>query len=69
MPIIRKLSKHNTCTQITVPPEILKFLNVSKGEYLVWAIDQAKQVVIDKLTPKKYPGFFVPGTDISKYGR
>ena len=62
MPIIRKLSRHSNSSQITVPVEVIQHLNVRKGDYLVWTIDKHSQVVLDKLTAKKYPGFFIPGS-------
>ena len=61
MPIIRKLTRiHNTYT-LSVPPEIRHFLEVKAGDYLVWTINKDKRVIVEKLTPKKYPGFFIPG--------
>lgn len=69
MPIIRKLSKHSGSLQISVPPEIFQYLQVRKGDYLVWALDKDKRVVVEKLTPKKHPGFFIPGSGWLKHER
>lgn len=68
MPIIRKISRHSACAQITIPTEIVQHLDLSIGEYVVWAIDEKGRVIVDKLTPKNHPGFFVPGIGWLKHG-
>ena len=61
MPIIRKLGMVGHSSQLSVPPEVKQHLDIKKGDYLVWVIDKDGRVVIEKLTPKKHPGFFIPG--------
>ena len=61
MPIIRKLGRLGHSFDVRIPPQIINHLEVKKGDYLVWAINKDKQVTIEKLTPKKHPGFFMPG--------
>ena len=62
MPVIRKLHRVGDSEVLTVPDEIRKHLDVSRGDYLAWTIDKKGVVIVDKLTPKKYPGFFIPGS-------
>ena len=62
MPVIRKLYRTGGSNTLTVPSEILKHLGVGKGEYLVWSVDKDNRVFVEKLTPKKHPGFFIPGS-------
>jgi len=69
MPIIRKLSRHSGSLELTVPQEILHHLGVNKGDYLVWGIDKNGRVILEKLTPKKHPGFFIPGSGWLRYGK
>lgn len=69
MPIIRKLTHVGNSLLITIPPEIRGHLGVNRGDYVVWAVDKDNRVIVEKLTPKKYPGFFVPGTGWLKRGR
>jgi len=69
MPIIRKVGKLGGSYTLTVPPDILQHLGVNKGDYLVWTLDKDRQVLVEKLTPKKYPGFFIPGSGWLKRGR
>ena len=61
MAVIRKLSRIGNSSYVCLPPEIRTHLAVNKGDYLVWAVDKKGQVILDKLTPKKHPGFFLPG--------
>jgi len=69
MPIIRKLGRLGNSFDIRVPREIITHLGVTKGDYVVWAIDKNKRVIVEKLTPKKYPGFFIPGSGWLKHER
>ena len=62
MPIIRKLYRVGGSNALTVPDEVRKHLNVNRGDYLVWYIGKANRVMVEKLGPKKYPGFFLPGS-------
>lgn len=68
MPIIRKLGKLGHSFDIRVPREILEHLGIVKGDYVVWDIDKNKRVTLEKLTPKKHPGFFMPGVGWLKRG-
>ena len=61
MSIIRKLTRVGHSCMIVIPPKIKKHLNIKRGDYLVWAIGKKNQVILDKLTPKKHPGFFLQG--------
>ena len=62
MPIIRKLGRVGHSFQISMPPEVKQHLGIEKGDYIVWVIDRDSRVVVEKLTPKKHPGFFIPGS-------
>ena len=62
MPIIRKLGRVGHSFQLSMPYEVKQHLNVNKGDYIVWVIDKDSRVVVEKLTPKKHPGFFIPGS-------
>lgn len=61
MPIIRKVGKLGNSFDIRIPREIMLHLGVNKGDYIVWAVDKDKRVIVEKLSPKKHPGFFIPG--------
>ena len=52
---------------VVIPSEIKKHLASNKGDYLVWIINKNNEVVLEKLTPKKYPGFFVQETGYTRY--
>ena len=69
MPIIRKIGKLGGSFSLTIPPEIRQHLGVNKGDYLVWTLNKENRVIVEKLTPKKYPGFFMPGSGWLKRGR
>ena len=62
MAVVRKLIRFGGSLTLTVPQEIRKHLGINRGDYVVWAIDKDSRVIVDKLTPKKHPGFFIPGT-------
>ena len=62
MPIIRKLFRVGNALTITMPTEVRQHLGVDRGDYLVWHVDKDNRVVVEKLTPKKHPGFFIPGS-------
>lgn len=68
MPVIRKLTRFGNSLTIVMPPEVRKHLGANRGDYLVWYIDKENHVVIEKLTPKKHPGFFLPGSGFLKRG-
>jgi len=69
MPVIRKIHRVGDSEVLTMPPEIRKHLGVVRGDYLVWDIDKDNRVVVEKLTPKKHPGYFLPGSGWLKRGR
>lgn len=68
MPVIRKMYQTGGSSTLTVPEEIRKHLGICRGDYLVWTINKDNQVIVEKLTPQKHPGFFVPGTGFVKRG-
>ena len=54
---------------LTMPVEIRQHLNVKRGEYVVWSVDKKNRVIVEKLSPKKHPGFFMPGTGWLKHAK
>ena len=69
MPIIRKLFRVGNSLTIGLPVEVRQHLGVNRGDYLVWFVDKDSRVVIEKLTPKKHPGFFIPSLGWLKRGK
>ena len=69
MPVIRKLTRVGDSFMICIPPEILRELDAKRGDYLVWHININNEVIIEKLTPKQHPGFFIPGTGLFRNGK
>ena len=69
MPVIRKLTRFGGSLTLTMPAEVRQHLSVNRGDYIVWHIGEKNQVIVEKLTPKKHPGFFVPGSGWLKRGR
>lgn len=61
MPIIRKVTKHSGSLEVTIPKDIARHLTIERGKYVVWVVDKDSRVVLEKLTPKKHPGYFVQG--------
>ncbi len=68
MPVIRKLTRFGGTLTLSMPPEVRRHLNVNRGDYLVWLVDKAGFVVVEKLTPKKHPGYFIPGSGFLIHG-
>jgi bifunctional DNA-binding transcriptional regulator/antitoxin component of YhaV-PrlF toxin-antitoxin module len=69
MPVIRKIHRVGDSIVLTIPEEVRQHLSVNRGDYLVWVIDKDDRVIVEKLTPRKYPGFFIPGSGWLKRGR
>ena len=69
MPIIRKIGKLGYSFDVRIPPEIMDHLRVGKGNYVVWEVNKKGQVILEKLTPKKHPGFFLTGVGWLKRGK
>lgn len=69
MPIIRKLTRHSGSLEVTVPRDVINQLGIVKGDYVVWAIDKDKRIILEKLSPKKHPGYFLTGSGWLKHGK
>lgn len=66
MPAIRKVIRLGHSSIVGLPTEVCKYLDVNRGDYVVWHIGGDKRVFLDKLTAHEYPGFFLPGSGILK---
>jgi len=69
MPIVRKVIRLSHSLIVGLPVEIRKHLAIDRGDYVVWHIDKQSAVIIEKLTPAKHPGFFLPGTGFVSNGK
>lgn len=67
MPIIRKVFKLADSKAVTIPPPILKHLKIGRGDYVVWTAGSKSIAKLEKLTPRKHPGFFSVGPGIINY--
>jgi len=55
---VRKLNRDKAGWRIYLPPSFISELNWKPADYIVLFIDVEGRIVIDKITPEKYPDFF-----------
>ena len=69
MAIIRKVFKIGESFSISIPKEIREYIGIKRGDYVVWNVGLNETGVLEKLTPKKHPGYFKPKIKALKHGK